>query len=73
MDLLASFQKMRREEQELLEIKQGLLVTQQDLQGQLIKEIDRKRVAIDKLKSEIQTLENRCKEMAQAAGIPLYK
>jgi hypothetical protein len=64
---------MRREEQELLEIKQGLLVTQQDLQGQLIKEIDRKRVAIDKLKSEIQTLENRCKEMAQAAGIPLYK
>ena len=73
LDMLASFQKMRTEEQELLEMKQGLLVMQQDLQSKLVKEIAKKKMAIDELKSEISTLQNRCKELAHALGIPLYR
>jgi hypothetical protein len=69
LDLLASFQKMRTEEQELLETKEDLLAKRRDLQGKLVKEIDKKKVAIDVLKSEVQNLENQCKEMAQALGI----
>jgi len=60
---------MRAEEQELLETKQVLLKKQQDLQSKLLKEIDKKKMAIDELKSEIPTLEGRCKELAQALGI----
>jgi hypothetical protein len=70
VDLLASFQKMRTEEQELLEIKEDLLARERDLQSKLVKEIDKKKVAIDVLKSEVQNLENRCKEMAQVLGSP---
>jgi len=70
VDLLASFQKMRTEEQELLEIKEDLLTKERDLQSKLVKEIDRKKVAIDVLKSEIQNLENKCQEMAQVLGNP---
>jgi seryl-tRNA synthetase len=70
VDLLAYFQKMRTEEQELLETKEDLLAKERDLQGKLVKEIDKKKVAIDVLKSEVQNLENRCKEMAQALGSP---
>jgi len=70
-DLLASFRKMRSEEQELLETKEDLLARERDLQDKLVKEIDRKKIAIDVLKSEVQNLENTCKEMAQALGIPV--
>ena len=73
LELLASFQKMRTEEQELLETKEDLLTRKRDLQCKLVKEIDRKKVAIDVLKSEIQNLENACKEMAQALGIPFQR
>jgi predicted transcriptional regulator len=69
-DLLASFQKMRTEEQELLETKEDLLAKERDLQGKLAKEIDKKKIVIDVLKSEVQNLENRCKEMTQALGSP---
>ena len=69
LDLVASFQKVKTEEQELLETKEDLLAKERDLQSKLAKEIDKKKIAIDVLKSEIQNLENRCKEMAQALGI----
>jgi predicted transcriptional regulator len=69
-DLLASFQKMRTEEQELLETKEDLLAKERDLQSKLFKEIDRKKIAVDELKLTIQNLENRCKEMEQALGSP---
>jgi hypothetical protein len=69
LDLIASFQKMRTEEQELLETKEDLLAKRRDLQGKLAKEIDKKKIAIDVLKSEVQNLENQCNEMAQALGI----
>jgi seryl-tRNA synthetase len=69
-DLLASFRKMRTEEQELIETKEDLLAKERDLQSKLVKEIDRKKIAIDVLKSEIENLENRCKEMSQILGSP---
>jgi predicted transcriptional regulator len=69
-DLLASFQKMRAEEQELLETKEDLLAKERDLQSKLVKEIDKRKIAIDVLKSEVQNLENRCKEMSQILGSP---
>lgn len=72
LELSASFQKMRTEEQELLEVKQALLKTQQDLQLKLVKEIDKKKMAIDKLKSEIPAIQNGCRQLGQALGIDIY-
>ena len=69
-DLLASFQKMRTEEQTLLETKEDLLAKERDLQSKLVEEIGKKKIAIDVLKSEVQNLEARCKEMSQALGSP---
>ena len=70
LDLLASFRKMRSEEQELLETKEELLAKERDLQSKLAKEIEKKKIAIDVLKSEVQNLEDRCKEMSQILGSP---
>ena len=72
LDLLASFQKMKTEEQALLELKQNLLTTEQNLHTKLVEEIDKKKTAINNLKTEIPNLQNRCKELAQALGIPVY-
>jgi hypothetical protein len=64
--LLTSYQRMRTEEQTLLEMKQQLSATQLDLQGKLVKEIEKKKMVIDSLKTEIQFLESQCKELAIA-------
>ena len=67
-ELSASFQKIRTEEQELLGIKQALLKTQQNLQRKLVDEIDKKKMAINELRSEIPDIQNRCKQLAQMLG-----
>jgi hypothetical protein len=72
LDLSASFQKMRTEEQELLETKQALLKTQQDLQSKLIKEMDKKKRVIDELKLEIPDIQKRCKRLGQLLGVDIY-
>jgi hypothetical protein len=69
LDLLASFQEMRTEERELLETKEDLLAKKRDLQSKLVEEIGKKKIAIDVLKSEVQSLQDQCKEIAQALGI----
>jgi hypothetical protein len=69
LDLLASLQKLKTEEQELLEQKQRLLATEQNLHSKLVKEIDKRKTAINNLKSEIPDLLNRCKELAQALEV----
>ena len=69
LDLLASFQKMRTEEQELLETKEDLLAKKRDLQSKLVEEIGKKKIAIDVLKSEVQNLQNQCSEIAHALDI----
>ena len=73
LDLLASLQKMKTEEQELLEQKQRLLATEQNLHSKLVKEIDKKKNAINNLKNEIPDLLNRCKELSQALGASASK
>jgi hypothetical protein len=73
LDLLVSLQKLKTEEQELLEQKQRLLTTEQNLHCKLVKEIDKKKTAINNLKSEIPDLLDRCKELAQALEILLGK
>jgi vacuolar-type H+-ATPase subunit I/STV1 len=72
LDLLASLQKMRTEEQQLLETKEDLLATERDLQSRLVKEIDKKRKAIDDLKSEIPAIQNRCKQLGQVLGVDIH-
>ena len=71
-ELSASFQKMRTEEQELLETKQALLKKEQDLQGKLVIEIARKKMAIDDLKAEIPDIQNRCRQLGEVLGVDIY-
>ena len=69
LDLLASLQKMKTEEQELVEQKQRLLTTEQNLHNKLVTEIDKKKMVISNLKSEITDLLNKCKELDHALVI----
>ena len=73
LDLLASLQKMRTEEQELLETKEDLLVTERDLRSKLVKEINKKKKATGKLKSEITIIQKRCEQLEKAVGVNTYK
>ncbi len=65
LDVLSSFQEVSTKEQELLELKHRLLATQQDLHSKLVKEIDKKKKAVDNLISEIPNLQNACKQLSQ--------
>jgi hypothetical protein len=66
---LANYQKMELEEAALSGVKLYLSETRQELQNKLFKEINRKRININCLRSEIRTLENRCKELSDAFPI----
>ena len=68
LDLLASLQKMKTEEQVLQEQKQRLLSTEQNLHSKLLKEMDKKKTAINALRTEIPGLLNRCEELSHALG-----
>jgi hypothetical protein len=70
LDLLASLQKMKTEEQALLEQKQRLVTTEQNLHNKLIKEMERKKIAIKNLKTEILDHINTCEELSQGLGVP---
>jgi uncharacterized protein involved in exopolysaccharide biosynthesis len=65
LDLLPTLQRMKAEEQQLLENKQLLLAEEQNLLSKIVKEIDKKKTAINNLKTEISDLLNRCKELSQ--------
>ena len=67
-ELVASFQKIKTEEQALLEAKQQLLATNLDLRSKLVKEIDKKKLNIDSLKSQVHILETNCKVLSQAVS-----
>ena len=64
-ELYVSYQKVKAEEQELIDRKQDLLSMEQDLRGRLLKEIYQKKKAIELLQLEISTLQNNCKEISQ--------
>ena len=70
LDLLSSLQEMNTKEQKLLEIKQRLMETQQDLQSKLIKEIEKKKTTINNLTSQIENLQSTNKQLLQALNIP---
>ena len=73
LEQVASFQKMSAEEQELLAIKRGLIMTKQELQSRLAEEMDKKKITIDELKSEIPGLQNECKQLGQLLGVDIFK
>ena len=73
LELLASLRKMRTEEQELLETKEDLVATERDLQSKLVKEINKKKKATGKLKSEITIIQKRCEQLEKALGVNTYK
>ena len=66
LDLVASLQKMKTEEQALLEQKQRLLATEQNLHTKLVKEMDKKKTNINNLRTEIIDRINRCDKLSQA-------
>jgi hypothetical protein len=68
-ELLTSFQKMRLEEQRLLETKQQLLSKQNDLRNKLLKEIEKTKEAIANLTSELPDLQNKTKLLGEALDI----
>ncbi len=72
LDLLASLQKMRAKEQALIEQKQRLVATEQNLHNKLIQEIEKKKATIANLITEITELQNMTKQLGEALGIDLY-
>ncbi|HUK85674.1 MAG TPA: hypothetical protein VLU95_07415 [Candidatus Acidoferrum sp.] len=56
LDVLWSPEKMKTEEQALVERNQRSLLTEQNLHSKLVKEMDKKRTAINNLKTEILNL-----------------
>lgn len=64
-ELYASYQKIKTEEQELLDRKQNLLSMEQNLIEKLSKEINIKKKSIKVLNQEITALENTCREISQ--------
>jgi hypothetical protein len=69
LDLLTSLQKMKTEEQALIEQKQRLIATEQNLYSKLVKEIEKKKVTIANLASEIGDLQNKTKQLEEALSI----
>jgi hypothetical protein len=73
VDLLATFNKMKTEEQRLLGLKHQMLTQQNELQNTLIKEIEKKKAAIATLVSEIPDLQKENQKLGELLGIDIYK
>ena len=71
-ELLVSFQKIKLEEQRLLETKQQLLTKQNDLRSKLLREIEKTKAAIANLTSELPDLENKTKLLGEALDIHAF-
>jgi hypothetical protein len=69
VQLLESFQKMKAEEQRLVELKQKILAKQYDLQNALAKEMEKMKAKIANLASEIPELENKTQKLGDALGM----
>ena len=72
-DLIATLKSIKIEEQELQRQRKDLQATESELRNQAIAEIDGKKKVVEGLKSEIAFLQNKCDELEQALGIPVYK
>jgi seryl-tRNA synthetase len=72
-DLIATLNSLKTEEQDLLREREHLQKEESELQNQAFALIDEKKKALQGLKSEILFLQNKCNELEQALGIPVYK
>ena len=72
-DLISTLKSVKIEEQELLSQIKQLRANETDLRNQAIAEIDAKKMRMAGLKSEIELLQNKCNELEEALGIPVYK
>ena len=72
-DLIAALKSIRLEEQELLRQRKELQTTECELRSQATAEIDGKKKMVEGLKRELAFLQNKCDELEQALGIPVYK
>jgi predicted nucleic acid-binding Zn-ribbon protein len=67
-DLITTLQKVKKEEQDLTEKKQTLQTTENNLRNKIVDEIYRTNNAIESLKSEVSSLEDKCNELSRALG-----
>ena len=72
-DLIATLKGIKIEEQELLQELEHLQTTEGELRNQAVVQIDEKKRALKGLKSQVIFLQNKCYELEQALGIPVYK
>ena len=68
--ILADLQKLRLEEAALIGVKQHLTEAQQEFQNRVKEEIERTKIEINNLWSEIGVLEDRCKELSELVPAP---
>jgi hypothetical protein len=66
--LFASYQKLRKREQGLIDCKQELCAVEVSLRDRLTQEIERKKKNIEELCHEILALQDICKEIEQELG-----
>ena len=67
-ELFASYEKLKKEEQDLADSKQNLLAMEQSLRNKLTLEICKKKKGIKELQVEISVLQNTCEEIKQELG-----
>ena len=67
-ELVTTYQKAKKEEQDLTRKKISLQVTEKNLRSKIIEEIDDANETIKALKSEVTSLEDRCSELSRALG-----
>jgi len=72
-DLISTLNGIKTEEQELLREREHLQKEENELRSIAITQIDEKKRALKGLKSEVMYLQNKCNELEQALGVPVYR
>jgi hypothetical protein len=71
LTILADLQKLKLEEAALIGVKQHLTQAQQEFENRVKEEIERTKIEINNLWSEIDFLENRSKELSELVPTPI--
>ena len=69
LDLLTSLQSLKAEELALIEQKQRLIAREQNLYSELVKKIEKKKLTIANLASEVGDLQSKTKLLGEALSI----
>ena len=67
-ELFTSYQRLKAEEQGLIDCRQDSLAIERSLQDRLSKEIRKKKKAIEELQTEISAIQNTCREIEKELG-----